>query len=153
MSTDSILTHPAVKSLKQKALALLASGPPGPQAGEGEQDGWRFPQAWNLAWKQNPDLQNQVMATGYVLLPQVDKTIEYVAPGADTSWYGGAPNSVSGEFRQTIKRQNDELMQVVQARQRASGSSFDECWREVLAERPDLKQGGSAGFLATPQSI
>lgn len=153
MSTDEVLNHRAVQSMKAKALALLKSGPPGPQAGEGEQPGWRFPQAWHAAWIANQDLQREILALGGVLLPQNDKTLEYVpASTQDSPWVQNKFGSVSGvqEFRQSIKRQNDQLTALVHARQRASGQTFDECFREILSERPDLRQGGSAGFLATP---
>jgi hypothetical protein len=128
-----ILSNPAVVSMKQKALELLKSGPPGPQSGSGEQPGWRFPQAWQAAWKENQDLQREILATGYVLLPQNDGTLEFTAPSdQDSPW-------AQNKFNLAAKARSQACSQVVQAIRRDHPAlSFEEAWRIAAAENKQL---------------
>ena len=59
--------------MKAKALAALKQLDRRPQAGEGEQPGWRFPEAWTLSWKQNQDLQREILSLGGTLIRKTIK--------------------------------------------------------------------------------
>jgi hypothetical protein len=113
-----ILSNPAVVSMKQKALELLKSGPPGLNRALVSNRGWRFPQAWQAAWKENQDLQREILATGYTLLPQNDKSIEYVAPSSqDSPW-------AENKFNLVSKARSQACNQVVKAIQAAHGMTM-----------------------------
>jgi hypothetical protein len=158
---ESVLNDPSVRELKRLALDLKAH----PARLNAPSLSWA--ESWHSVWKSPPGqaLQDKIRERfGQItLIPFGDNSLAVSSPGTAPSGYDGEgstvkegeldiPHSVSGirEFKRSMSRQNNELMSVVAARQKVSGRSFDECWREVLAERPDLKQGGSAGFLATP---
>ncbi len=144
MNTDEVLNHPAVKSMKAKALAALKSGPPGPQAGEGEQPGWRFPQAWTLSWKQNQDLQREILSLGGTLIPQNDKTLEYVPQSTqDSPW-------VQNKLNLAAKSRALACDQTVKAIQAAHPSmSYAECWQIAKAQHAELFVGGDTAVKAS----
>lgn len=91
----------------------------------------RFPQAW----QQNQDLQNEILATGYVLLPQNDKSLEYVAPSdQDSPW-------AENKFSILSKARSQACNQVVQAVQANHPNlSFDEAWQIAATENRALFQ-------------
>lgn len=160
INLEEVLNDPSVRELKRLAQSLKAH----PERIHAT-DELSFPEAWQSVWKsaKGQPLQDKIRQRfgGIVLIPLPDGSIGVASPGANLSGYNGEPSTVEeGELnvphsvksiREVMAKQNRELTALVQARQRASGHSFDQCWREVLAERPDLRQGGRAGFFGVPQ--
>jgi hypothetical protein len=155
MDPHDILNDESVLELKRLALELKA------HPSRINAPSLSFPEAWASVWKsaKGQPLQDKIRQKfgDITLIPLSDGSIGVTAAGKGP--WGGVSTVEQGEvnvphsvksIREVMAKQNRELTALVQARQRASGLSFDECFREVLAERPDLKQGGSAGFFMTP---
>jgi hypothetical protein len=140
VSTDEVLNHPTVQSMKAKALAALKSGPPGPQAGQGEMPGWRFPQAWHAAWQQNQDLQNEILALGGTLVPQNDKTLEYVPQSDQDSPWAENKFSILSKAR---AKACDQVVKAVQAAHPAM--SYDQAWQIAQAQNKQLFTPSESG--------
>ncbi len=145
MSTN-ILNDPRIAKLKTIADAIYAAN----QDADEHQLSWI--ESWASAVASRPDLQ--------AWLASLDGS---VVPSNETygklSWLAIAPITPKGELskmssatvRSVLTKQNQHLQALVAARQRATGHSFERCWSEVRAERPDLVQSTpSAGFFPTP---
>jgi len=156
---EDVLNDPSVLELKWLALDLKA------HPSRLNAPSLSFPESWHSVWKsaKGQPLQDKIRQKfGQItIVPLPNGDLAVSSPGANTSGYDGSPATVKeGELdiphsvksiREVMAKQNRGLTALVQARQRASGLSFDECFREILSERQDLFQGGKAGFLAIPQ--
>ena len=89
--------------------------------------------ASGMGSKENQDLQREILATGYTLLPQNDKSIEYVAPSSqDSPW-------AENKFSILSKARSQACSQAVQAVRRDHPAlSFEEAWQIAASENKQL---------------